>query len=80
VRAFAKAIQSVAQSYAMIEEHFDAAVGLTEVLMDYVIRILETFGEDMMANNHPAFIDQVEKLKRDKDEILKRMNAMKGKK
>jgi hypothetical protein len=80
VRAFAKGIQNVAQSYAMIEEHFDAAVGLTETLMDYIIVVLETFGDDFMANRDPRFMQQIHKLKRERDEILNRMNAMKGKK
>jgi hypothetical protein len=79
IRAFAKAIQNVAASYAMIEEHFDSAVSLTETLMNYVIQILETFGEDFMADKHPQFIAQVEKIKRQRDEILKRLNSM-GKK
>lgn len=80
VRAFAKGIQNVAQSYAMIEEHFDAAVGLIETLMEYIIVVLETFGDDFMASHNPRFMQQTQKLKRERDEILKRLDAMKGKK
>jgi hypothetical protein len=67
----------VAASYAMIEDHFDSAIGLTEVLFDYVLRVLETFGRDFMADHSAAFIQQLMRLSKQRDEIVKRMKAMK---
>lgn len=73
VRTFGKAIQTVAQSYAMIQDHFDSAVRLTEVIFDYVITVLKTFMRDFGTENHPTMIRQILRLERQRDELLKRM-------
>jgi hypothetical protein len=77
VRAFGKSIQDVAAGYAMIEDHFDAAVTLVEIVMDYVLEIFETFGADTMADIDPKFQDEVERIRRRKEDLLKRMNDVK---
>lgn len=78
VRGFGKSIQDVAASYAMIEEHFDSAVGLVELLFNYVLEIFETFGTDSMADLDPRFRDEVERIKQRRDDALKRMDDIKN--
>lgn len=77
VRNFGKSIQDVAASYAMIEEHFDSAVGLVELLFDYVLQTLVTFGGDSMADRDPKFQAEIERVKQRRDEALKRMDDIK---
>lgn len=78
LRVFGKSIQDVAASYAMIEEHFDSAVGLVETLFNYVIQVLETVGVDLMADHDPTFKKELDRIKHLRDDAIKRMEEIKG--